>query len=90
MVNAPIAVANMVVELLFTALRPAAVDEALQLYVAPGLFVTLRLTLVPKQTGFGIAVILDGAAGDPGSDKLTIPLYTAEAQPLPSVILNPE
>jgi len=56
--------------------------------VAPGLLVTERFTVIPGQTGFGVAEIPTGAEGALGSVKTTGPAYVPDEQPDAFVILK--
>jgi hypothetical protein len=73
-VYVPANVASIDVVLVLELFSPAFGDEALQVYVAPGLLVKVRFTVVPRHTGFGVADRPAGADGDPGSERLTAPL----------------
>lgn len=70
----PGAVAVMFVELVVALVSPALGLDDVQLYVAFGLLVTLKLTKVPKHEGLGLATKFAGAGGEPGSERLTGPL----------------
>lgn len=61
--------------------KPALVEDELQLYVAPGLFVTERFTVNPGHTGFGLATNPTGVAGAFGSVKVTGPAYGFDEHP---------
>ena len=76
----------MVVVLVVLLTRPPAGDT-LQLYVAPGLLVTLRLISVPAQVGLGMASRPAGADGALGSVSSIGPLYTPEVQP-PALVMD--
>jgi len=67
---------------------PAFGAEADQVYTAPTVFVTLKATELPKQTGFGKAVKPAGAEGAVGLVKLTGPGYIPELHPEMLVILK--
>ena len=73
---------------LFT--KPAFGDEALHVYVAPGLFVTLKFTTIEAQVGLGSAASPAGAAGASGSVKTIGPEYIPEEQPTEFVRLKLE
>jgi hypothetical protein len=71
-------VANIVVVFEEVNTKPALGDEADHVNVAPGVFVTLKLTEFPRQTGFGMAVRFCGTDGAPGSVKLIVCVETAD------------
>ena len=70
-VYVPVAMGNMVVLFEEANTSPAFGAEADQVYTAPTVFVTLKATELPKQTGFGKAAKPAGAEGAVGLVKLT-------------------
>ena len=80
-VYVPGAVAVIVVVSVVDKTKPASGDDALQVNVAPETGSTPKLTVLPKQTGFGSAKSPVGAAGAFGSDNVIGPGKTPEVQP---------
>lgn len=61
------------VKLVILETNPAWAEDAVQVNVTPTLLFTLRLTVLPKHTGFGFAAKPVGAGGAFGSVKLIGP-----------------
>ena len=81
-INVPIPVGLRVIVLVVLDPRPAIGEDEVQLNVAPGLGLTETVIISPRHAGFGFAIILEGAGGDPGSDRLTGPAKTPDVHPI--------